>query len=205
MSIVMDLRELPPDGTKRISEDLRKRASFAREVVEAATSARVGERWLSAAGCIAEEPRYCGAYVRVELDVPGRRVLWECCCCEAAGVITEFEGSESDFRRYIPQGRVVLWGFDEFQYALLRNGARRSPALRAVISRAMPLDEEREEPLVLHATIEELDSIYTLVEELLSSPRFAGHLDPLVDLDALDDLESLDDLRASLCTAMDGF
>lgn len=201
----MDLRELPPDGTKRISEDLRKRASFAREVVEAATSARVGERWLSAAGCIAEEPRYCGAYVRVELDVPGRRVLWECCCCEAAGVITEFEGSESDFRRYIPQGRVVLWGFDEFQYALLRNGARRSPALRAVISRAMPLDEEREEPLVLHATIEELDSIYTLVEELLSSPRFAGHLDPLVDLDALDDLESLDDLRASLCTAMDGF
>lgn len=194
MAITTDLSHLPPDGTKGIPKTLRQRAAFTREVVEAATSVRAGASWLSSAGCIEQDAdRICGGFIRVEHADASRRIQWECCACGSCGVITGFEGSESDFRSFIPRSRVVTWGFDAFQGRLLREATRWIPALRAVVSRAMPVDEESDELLLLRATVDELDSIYTLVEELTDATRSSERLD------------LLDDLRASLCTSMDGF
>jgi len=66
------------------------------------------------------------------------------------------------------------------------------PELREVVERGAPHDEV---PglLLLRATVEELDDIYTLVEELTDGTRSRRRR------------ELLDSLRASLCSAMDAF
>ena len=64
--------------------------------------------------------------------------------------------------------------------------------LRSIISRARP-HVEVPGLLLIDATVEELDEMYTLVEELTDvMPRGRRR-------------ELLDGLRASLCNSMDGF
>src|SRR5690606_13703210 len=193
LSITTDFRHLPPEGTKGGPKALRERATFTREVVEAATSV-VCVRWLTWVGCMERGPeRVCGAYIRVDREENPHRIAWECCSCGTSGVITGFEGSASDFRQFIPRGRVVTWGFDDYECRVLLNATRHDVALWTIISRAMPADEADDELPLLSATVAELDTIYTLVEELNDATRNSELL------------ELLDDLRASLCTAMDGF
>lgn len=85
-----------------------------------------------------------------------------------------------------------LWGFDEEQGAVLRAATMEIPALREIIERARP-HGEIPGLQILHATVDELDDIYTLVEHLTDATRSRKRR------------ELLDDLRASLCSSMDGF
>jgi hypothetical protein len=90
------------------------------------------------------------------------------------------------------RSKKILWGFDEEQRAVLVPAATQIPELRAVVERAQP-HGEIPGLWVLRATIEELDLMYTLVEELTDATRSRRRI------------EVLDGLRMSLCTSMDGF
>jgi hypothetical protein len=85
-----------------------------------------------------------------------------------------------------------MWAFDEEERAVLFAATAEIPELRAVIARGRPHEEMRG-VMVLSATVEELDDVYTLVEELTDGTRSRRRR------------ELLDGLRASLCSAMDGF
>jgi hypothetical protein len=85
-----------------------------------------------------------------------------------------------------------MWAFDEEERAVLLAATTHVPELRAVIARGRP-HQEVAGVLVLTATVEELDDVYTLVEELTDGTRSRRRR------------ELLDGLRASLCSAMDGF
>lgn len=90
------------------------------------------------------------------------------------------------------RSRKVLWGFDDEQRAVLVPAASQVPELRSVVERVQPHGEIAG-LWILRATIEELDLMYTLVEELTDETRSRRRRDVL------------DSLRASLCTSMDGF
>ena len=66
------------------------------------------------------------------------------------------------------------------------------PTLRAVVERARP-HAEIKGLLVVHATVRELDEMYSLVEALMSGARGQRKRD------------LLEELLAGLCTSMDGF
>jgi hypothetical protein len=88
------------------------------------------------------------------------------------------------------RSRTVHWGFDQQQQALLLAATTHLPTLREVVERARPY-EEIAGLLLLRASIDELDQIYTLVEDLTDGTRSRRRRD------------LLDGLRASLCGAMD--
>jgi len=152
-------------------------------------------RWPTAVQCVARVgPKTCGGCVAV-WHVGGRdEIEWVCAACGANGVITGFTGSESDLSRYRPRGKgkLRLWGYEDEERDVLWEATRAIPELRAVIARATPHDEYPG-VFVLHATVAELDDVYTLVEELTDRTRSRRRRD------------LLDGLRATLCTAMDGF
>jgi hypothetical protein len=188
-----DIRHLAPADDQAVPTAARRRAAFVRELVEAATSRRVAEPWCSAVHCIARiGRRACGARVHVGQPEPGR-VEWSCAACGERGVISGFEGTEHDLSPYAPAHKKVRhWGFDDEGREVLLEATAHIPALRAVVARASPAAEV---PglLLLPATLDELDEIYTLVEHLTDVTRSRRRI-------AL-----LDDLRADLCGVMDGF
>jgi hypothetical protein len=108
-------------------------------------------------------------------------------------VITGFEGTEIDLSPYVPRKKKLrVWGFDDKEREVLLTATTHIPALRAVVARASPAAEVAG-LLILQATIDELDEVYTLVEHLTDATRSRHRI------------ELLDGLRASLCSAMDGF
>jgi hypothetical protein len=108
-------------------------------------------------------------------------------------VITGFEGTDLDLSSYVPVNKTLrLWGFDEEERSVLLAATTNIPPLRAVVARASPA-VEREDIMILQATVDELDEVYTLVEHLTDATRSRRRI------------ELLDGLRASLCTSMDGF
>ena len=188
-----DLSHLPPRRAEGVKGPALERAEFTREVVEAATSRRSAEPWTSAVMCVARAGRKrCRGHVSVQHLVKKQVVEWSCTACEDTGTVTGFAGGESDLRRFIPRGKEVNWGVDAEQRAVLLEATEELPALRAVISRARIVDDI---PglLWIRATVEELDELYTLVEELTDWTRSRKRR------------ELLDDLRATLCTSIDGF
>jgi hypothetical protein len=113
--------------------------------------------------------------------------------CGEAGVVTGFEGTEFDMSPYVPKAKKLrLWGFDDESREVLLAGTAGMPSLRAIISRASPAVDV---PglLILQATVDELDEVYTLVEHLTDATRSQRRI------------ELLDGLRFGLSTAMDGF
>ena len=84
----------------------------------------------------------------------------------------------------------MLWGFDDEERTVLLEATSNVPRLRAVIARGRP---SAEDPglLLLKATVEELDDVFTLVEELTDATRSRKRI------------KLLDGLRASLCSSMD--
>jgi hypothetical protein len=168
------------------------RAEFTRDVVEAATSRRVEAAWQSIVQCIGRiDGRPCGAYVEVRFDGT-ETVEWSCSCCGDVGKVRGFVGTEADLSRFVPRGKVVNWGFDDEEWEVLREGTSGIPELRAVVARARP-HAEVGGLLLVSATVSELDSIYTLVEELADLTRSRQLR------------EVLDGVRMTLCTSMDGF
>jgi hypothetical protein len=169
------------------------RTDLVREIVEAATSRREKGAWRSAVRCIARVQRKgCGARLLVERPEPGR-IAWSCAACGEDGAMTGFEGTELDLSRHWPSKKKLrFWGFDDEGRAVLRSATTAIPSLRAVISRARPAPDV---PglLVVEATVEELDAMYTLVEQLTDATRSRRRRDLFTGM------------RADLCVAIDGF
>lgn len=94
--------------------------------------------------------------------------------------------------RYVPQGETHPWGYDEEERRVLVAATADLPPLRAVLARGTPRDDIPGLILV-EATVDELDEMYTLVEELTDATRSRARI------------EVLDGLRRSLCTSIDGF
>lgn len=188
-----DVDHLTPADDLTVPLAARRRSAFTREIVEAATSRRVTGSWCSAVRCIARVGRrVCGARIQVEQPEAGR-VAWSCAVCGEAGVITGFAGTELDLSAYVPsQKKLRLWGFDDEGREVLLAGTTHIPSLRAIVARASPTAEV-EGLMLLHATVDELDEIYTLVEHLTDATRSRRRI------------ELLDGMRMDLCTAMDGF
>lgn len=168
-------------------------ALFAREVVEAATSRGTSSSWCSAVRCIARVARKaCGARIHVTRPEAGR-VEWSCAKCGERGVITGFEGTEFDMSIHAPgKKKLRVWGFDDEERAVLMAATTFIPSLRAVVARASPAAEV-EGLLILQATVDELDEVYTLVEHLTDATRSRHRI------------MLLDGMRASLCSSMDAF
>jgi hypothetical protein len=188
-----DVGHLAPTDDVTIPLGARRRGAFTRELVEAATSRRVAGSWCSAVQCIARVGRrVCGARIRVEEPEAGR-VGWSCAACGEAGVITGFAGTELDMSAYVPsQTKLRFWGFDDEGREVLLAATTRIPSLRAIVARASPAADV-EGLLLLQATVDELDEIYTLVEHLTDATRSRRRI------------ELFDGMRMDLCTAMDGF
>jgi hypothetical protein len=188
-----DVRDLAPAEDLTLPPAARRRSAFTRDLVEAATSRRAPGSWCSAVRCIARVGRRaCGAHLHVEQTEPGK-VAWSCAVCGEAGVITGFAGTELDMSAHAPSRKVLrLWGFDEESREVLLVATTHIPSLRAIVARASPAADV---PglLLLQATFDELDEVYTLVEQLTDATRSRRRI------------ELLDGLRASLCTSMDGF
>jgi hypothetical protein len=190
---VTDVRHLAPVGEPGLPVAAVRRGEFVREIVEAATSRRVDGSWCSAVRCIARNGRkVCGARIHVG-QVEAGQIEWSCMACGEHGVITGFEGTKVDLSPHVLlKKKPRIWGFDDESRKVLREATTYIPALRAVIARARPADSV---PglLIVDATVDELDELYTLVEHLYDATRSRRRLD------------MLDGLRASLCSAMDGF
>lgn len=124
--------------------------------------------------------------------VDGDRIEWSCDGCGDNGVVTGFSGGESDLSDFQPLEEVVAWGFDDEERELLTQATTEIPELRAIVARGCP-HAEIEGLLVVEATVEELDEMYTLVEELTDIARSRKRIEMLVGL------------RASLSTSIDGF
>jgi hypothetical protein len=183
-----DLRELAYESTTGTG-----RAEFTRELVEAATSRHVEAPWCSAVRCIARlGRRTCRA--RIQVGQPeASRVEWSCPTCGERGEFTGFEGTELDLSSHVPRGKKLrVWGFDDESREVLLAGTTQIPSLRAVVARASPAAEIAG-LLVLQATVDELDEIYTLVVHLTDATRSRRRI------------ELLDDLRIGFCSAMDDF
>ena len=189
---ITDVRALAPAHETKAPEEAR-RAELVRQIVEAATSRRAEGSWCSAIRCIARVGRKaCSGRILVARTEAGR-VDWSCAACGDRGEITGFEGTEIDLSSHVPREKKLrVWGFDDEERSALLAGTTHIPSLRAVVSRASPAAEIKG-LLILQATIDELDEVYTLVEHLTDMTRSRRKI------------ELLDGLRASLCSAMDGF
>jgi len=88
--------------------------------------------------------------------------------------------------------QAVFWGIDDEERSFLLAETTCIFDVRAIICRARP---HADVPglLLIDATVEELDEMYTLVEELTDMMTGRRQRD------------LLDGLRASLCNSMDGF
>jgi hypothetical protein len=169
------------------------RTAFLRALAEAATSRSTKDAWCCAVRCIAVVGRKtCRA--RIHVAEPGvGRVEWSCATCGERGTITGCGGTDLDLSSYVPRRmEVKVWGFDDKSRDVLLAATTHIPSLRAVIARASPA-AEIEGLLILQATLDELDEIYTLVEQLTDATRSRRRI------------ELLDGLRADLCGAMDSF
>jgi hypothetical protein len=188
-----DVRDLAPTRDLESPAEAAQHAAFTRELVEAATSRLADSPWCSAIRCIARVGRKaCGARIHVSRP-DAERVEWSCAKCGERGVILGFEGTELDMSPYLPSKRKLrVWGFDDEEREVLIAATTHIPALRAVVARASPAAEV-EGLLVVQATVDELDEVYTLVEQMTCTTRSRRRI------------ELLDGLRASLCSAMDGF
>lgn len=189
---VTDVSEIA--AAREVEQTLEEpRAAFACALVEAATSRSVASAWCSAVRCIARVGRrVCRSPISVAQSEAGR-VDWSCTACGERGAITGFVGTVVDLSPYVPRRKKLrVWGFEDEERAVLLAGTLHFPALRAVVARASPAAEIKG-LLVLQATIDELDAIYTIVEHLTDGTRSRRRI------------ELLDGLRASLCSAMDGF
>jgi hypothetical protein len=163
------------------------------EIVEAATACRGAGPWSSALSCIARSRRRaCGT--RLEVARPeAARITWSCSTCDEGGVISGFEGTALDMSPFWPSKKKLrVWGFDDESRDVLRAATTHLPELRAVVARARPAAEV---PglLMVEATVDELDDMYTLVEQLADATRSRRRCDLLTGM------------RASLCSAIDGF
>jgi hypothetical protein len=190
---ITDLRHLPPPGAEGIAQSAQERAQFTRKVIEAATSRHPEGRWVSALRCVARVGRKrCRGRVEVELEVDRGAVEWSCVTCDESGVVSGFVGSDSDFSRYVPGSKEVNWGVDDEERQVLLDATVELPELLAVIARTKP---HAEVPglLLVRATVEELDQIYTLVEELTDLTRSRKRR------------KMYDGLRMSLSSSIDGF
>jgi hypothetical protein len=166
------------------------RSDFLRALVEAATSRSAKDAWCSAVRCIALiDRKKCRARIHVAEPEAGR-VEWSCPSCAERGTITGCSGTELDLSSYVPrQKKLRVWGFDDKSRDVLLAATTHTPPLRAVIARASPAAEIKG-LLILQATLDELDEIYTLVEQLTDATRSRRRI------------ELLDGLRADLCGAM---
>jgi len=191
---VTDVRDiLPSQEGADAKKPAARRSELTREIVEAATSWRIEGSWCSAVRCIARVGRRaCGARIHVGRPAPGQ-VEWTCKACGERGVITGFEGTELDMSAYVPHKKKLrMWGFDDEGRQVLVDATTHVPSLRAIVMRASPAAEVQG-LLLLQATVDELDEIYTLVEQLTNATRSRRRI------------ELLDGMRADLCSAMDGF
>ncbi len=190
---ITDLRDFPPVDAPQGAAKAAKRARFSREVVEAATSRRETAPWRSAVRCIGRIGRRgCGGRVHVGQVVAGH-VAWSCPGCGDDGDITGFGGTAHDMSPFVPRKQKLrVWAFDDEEREVLLEATTHIPALRAVVSRGSPA-VDLEQALMVQATVDELDEVYTLVEQLTDATRSRRRI------------ELLDGLRASLCTSMDGF
>ena len=186
---ITDARELIP-AREAEQPAAEPRSDFLRALVEAATSRGTESAWCSAVRCMTRVGRrHCRARIHVAQPEAGR-VEWACAACGERGTITGYEGTELDLSSYVPrQKKLRVWGFDKESRDVLLAGTTHLPALRAVIARASPAAEIKG-LLILQATIDELDEIYTLVEQLTVATRSRRRI------------ELLDGLRADLCGAM---
>lgn len=184
-----DARELIP-ARETMQTAAKPRSDFLRALVEAATSRSTESAWCSAVRCLARVGRRkCRARIHVAQPETGR-VEWSCAACGERGTITGYEGTELDLSSYVPrQKKLRVWGFDDESREVLLAGTTCFPSLRAVIARASPAAEIKG-LLVVQATLDELDAIYTLVEQLTDATRSRRRI------------EVLDGLRADLCGAM---
>ena len=189
---ITDVRHLPSVDEVEGSKGTR-RVELVREIVEAATSRRAAGSWCSAVRCLARVGRKaCSGRLHVA-ELESGRIEWSCAACGERGVITGFEGSDLDLSSYVPgKKKLRLWGFDDEERSVLLAATTHIPSLRAVIARASPA-ANMPGILILQATVDELDEVYTLVEHLTDATRSRRRI------------ELLDGLRASLCTSMDGF
>lgn len=187
---VTDMDHLAPPGAD-VPAPARQRSDFTRAVAQAATSRAAGAQWRSAVKCIGRRgSKRCRGFIDVARgDVA---VEWSCACCGESGTVTHVAGSDADLSRYVPRGKTVLWGFDEEEREVLLVATTHIPELRAVVARSQP-HVEIAGLLIVHATVAELDEMYTLVEELTDGTRSRRRRD------------LLDGLRGSLCTSIDGF
>jgi hypothetical protein len=133
----------------------------------------------------------CGAWLDVTRVEPST-LEWSCSTCGERGVITGFANSELDFSPFLPRTSTVLWGLDQESRDVLYAATARIASLRAIVARASPV-AEIEGFLRVDATVDELDELYTLIEQLSDQTRSGRRR------------ELFDDLRRSLCGAMDRF
>jgi hypothetical protein len=88
--------------------------------------------------------------------------------------------------------KLRVWAFDDEEREVLLEATAHIPSLRAVVSRGSPA-VDLDQALMVQATVDELDQIYTLVENLTDATRSRRRI------------QLFDGLRMSLCTAIDGF
>jgi hypothetical protein len=120
-------------------------------------------------------------------------VVWSCLACGDHGDITGFEGTAHDLSPFVPRNKKLrVWAIDDAEREVLLEATMHLLALRAVVSRGSPA-VDLEQALMVQATVDELDEIYTLVEHLTDATRSRRRI------------ELLDGLRIGLCSAMDGF
>jgi hypothetical protein len=189
-----DLRHLESGTESEEAATAARRPEFVRELVEAATSRRVDGSWSSATRCTARLRRKaCRARIHVERVEPDR-IAWSCTACGERGEVIGFAGTAHDMSSYVvPKGKKLrLWGFDDESREVLRAATAHIPTLRAVVARAYPAADV-EGLLILQATIDELDAMYTLVEDLADMTRSRRRRD------------LLEGLRWGLSTSIDGF
>lgn len=182
---VVDLREefAPMEVMQRF---------FAHAVCEAATSRAPGRAWRSAVRCeTGRGRRRCDARVEVARPKKGE-VTWSCARCGCGGSVIGYELSASDLSAYVPRAKMRTWGFDDEERELLLDATADIRSLRAVVARATP-HTEIPELLLVRATPQELDDMYSLVEA------------PTDGRPGRKRLAILEGLRRSLCTAIDGF
>lgn len=185
-----DLTDLPPVEAQ-VSVARRARADFMVAVVQAATSRpEEDELWLSAVRCIGGAR--CRGRVHVCVAFDDGEVHWRCATCGDDGVVRGWVHDVYDLSEFVPFDELLPWGVDDTERDLLLEATRGLRDLRAVIMRASP-HPQHPDVLVVYATSEELDDLYTLVEELADVVRGRRQR------------ELLEGLRAGLSTAIDGF
>lgn len=189
---VTDVQHLVPELVEDVPAPAKRRAAFTRAVAEAATSRVAQEPWVSAVPCVARvNRRLCRGRIRI-VSCTLESIEWCCTDCPENGVITGHVGTPSDLSAYASKGKLVYWGIDDAERDFLGEQTVEMFELRSIISRARP-HVDVPGLLLIEATVEELDEMYTLVEELTDvMPRGRRR-------------ELLDGLRASLCNSMDGF